>query len=145
MTDWSGGVQAQHSESAQVEAVIRASIGWAEDKDLELLYNSLVQDESLFIFHPNDGNTISGFDAFRRMAETVFMSPAFKATGFEIRDLRIGFSRSGTVACCSARLDDRGEWDGRPIGRESARWTGVLEKRERGRRIAQMHFSLPAD
>jgi ketosteroid isomerase-like protein len=73
------------------------------------------------------------------------MDPRFKATRFDVRDLRITRSRSGDVAWFSAILDDCGEWDGKPSCWLDTRWTGVLEKREGGWRIAQMHFSFATD
>jgi len=43
-------------------------------------------------------STIIGFEAFRQLAEKTWMSDAFKATDFAIRDLRLTFSKSGMVA-----------------------------------------------
>ena len=73
------------------------------------------------------------------------MNPAFKATGFEVRELRITLSKSGDVAWYSAMLDDFGEWAGTPTAWINARWTGVLEKRVGHWVIVQMHFSFPTD
>jgi len=140
---WDRPDAADDARRNEVEAVIRVSIAWAEGKRLHLLYDALAQDGRLFIFHPDEDSTIRGFTAFRRMAEDVFMDPAFAAAGHEIRDLRIDFSRGGDIAWFSARLDDRGTWEGRPIGWENARWTGVLEQSDERWRIVQMHFSLP--
>ena len=133
------------ADKAEVKKVIEASIGWAADKDLALLYSSLAQDSALFIFHPDSGSTIEGFDAFRKHAERVFMNEAFKATGFEIKDLGVTVSESGTVAWFHAYLDDFGEWKGEPVSWIGARWTGVLEKRKGKWVITQMHFSFPKD
>jgi hypothetical protein len=79
------------------------------------------------------------------MAERIFMNEAFKATGFDVRDLRITFSESATVAWFSALLDDHGEWDGQPSSWINTRWTGVLEKRDGHWVIVQMHFSFASD
>jgi ketosteroid isomerase-like protein len=107
-----------------------------------LLFNSVAQDSSFFIFHPDSGSTIVGFDAFRKMVDDVFMQDAFKATGSSIRDMRIDISKSGDVAWYSAILDDFGEWNGAPMAWRNARWTGVLERREGKWVIVQMHFSF---
>ena len=131
------------ADKAEVKKVIEASIGWALDKDLPLLFSSMAQDSAFFIFHPDSASTIEGFDAFRRYAERVFMNDAFKATGFEIKDLGVTFSESGTVAWFHAYLDDHGEWKGQPVSWINARWTGVLEKRGGKWVIVQMHFSFP--
>lgn len=132
-------------EKAAIEQVIRASIGWALDKDITALYDALAQDPDLFVFHPDSASTIVGFEAFKEMAEAVFLNPKFKATDFQVKDLRIHISRSGDAAWYSALLDDHGEWDGRKTGWDNARWTGVLEKRKGRWVLVQMHFSLPTD
>jgi len=128
-----------------VKEVIHHSIGWAMDKDVDLLYRSVARDADFFIFHPDSRSTIRGFKAFQGMVEKVFMNDAFKATGFDVRDLAITFSESGSVAWFSAILDDHGEWDGTPSSWTDTRWTGVLEKRDAGWVIVQMHFSFASD
>jgi hypothetical protein len=129
------------TERADVRQVIENSIGWALTKDTTVLFSSLAQDSAFFIYHPNAATTVVGWSEFLRAVPT-WMDPAFKATHFEVKDLRINFSRSGTVAWYSALLDDFAEWQGQPIGWENARWTGVLEKRDGRWFIVQMHFSF---
>jgi hypothetical protein len=73
------------------------------------------------------------------------MSPKFKATHFDLRNLRINFSRSGDVAWFSAILDDCGEWEGKPDCWKDTRWTGILEKRDGDWLIVQVHFSFASD
>ncbi|HSQ34451.1 MAG TPA: nuclear transport factor 2 family protein, partial [Candidatus Binatia bacterium] len=68
----------------------------------------------------------------------------FKMTGFEIRNLRLDVSSSGTVAWWSCILDEAASWAGRPVGWKDTRWTGVLEKRAGKWLIVQMHFSFAA-
>jgi hypothetical protein len=133
------------AERAKVERAVRTSIEWALTKDRQALFDCLTQDSTLFIFHPDSKSTITGFEAFRRLADGVFMDPRFKAMDSRIRDLRISLSKSGETAWFSCLLDDHGTWDGRPTGWDDARWTGVLEKRGGRWRIAQMHFSLASD
>lgn len=129
---------------ALIEKTIRASIGWALNKDRPLLESVLAHDDRLFMFQPDSRSTIAGWDQFVKQFDS-WMDPRFKATRFEIRDLRIDVSRSGNVAWWACVLDDLGEWDGKPVGWKDARWTGVLEKREKRWVIVQMHFSLAAD
>jgi hypothetical protein len=131
------------AEKREIAKVIETSIGWAANKDRDLLFNSVAQDSSFFIYHPDSASTIVGFDTFRQMVDELFMRPEFKATGHEVKDLRIHLSRSGDAAWFSAFLDDFSEWDGQPMGWVNARWTGVLEKRDGKWVIVQMHFSLP--
>jgi hypothetical protein len=129
------------AERAEIERIINNSIGWALTKDKDLLYSSLAQDSAFFIYHPTSRTTVAGWPEFEPLVE-VWMDPAFKATRFEVKNLRINLSESATVAWYSALLDDFGEWQGEPVGWEDARWTGVLEKREGRWVIVQMHFSF---
>ncbi|NJD18091.1 MAG: hypothetical protein FIA95_02235 [Gemmatimonadetes bacterium] len=128
------------ADRAAVERAIRASIGWALTKDRPLLERVMAHDEALFIFNP-DSSSVAGWDAFVKNFD-FWMDPRFKATSFDVRDLRVTFSRSGDVAWWSAILDDLGEWDGRPVGWKDTRWTGVLERRDQAWVIVQMHFSF---
>ncbi|MFC1725294.1 nuclear transport factor 2 family protein [candidate division KSB1 bacterium] len=131
------------SEKKEIKTAIEASIGWALDKDFNLLYSIMAQDDNFFIFHPDSASTITGFEPFKKMAETLFKNPKFKATDFKVKQLRMNISNSGDVSWFSAYLDDHAEWDGRPAGWDNVRWTGVLEKRGGKWVIVQMHFSFP--
>lgn len=124
---------------------ISASIGWALNKDTDLLYCSLVQDERFFIFHPDSQSTIHGFDQFKQHVERIFLNDAFCATGFEINALDVHIAEAGNIAWFSCLLDDRYEWDGQPGSWIDVRWTGVLEKQKDEWRIVQMHFSKASD
>ena len=128
-------------EKAEIRKVIDSSIGWALNKDKERLYNSLAQDSTFFIFHPDSTSTIFGFESFRELVENFFMNENFRATGYEIKDLHIDLAQSGQTAWFRALLDDLGEWRGRPTIWHNVRWTGVLEKRAGKWLIVQMHFS----
>jgi len=132
------------AEKTAISKVIDISIGWAANKDKDLLFNSVAQDSNFFIYNPNSHSDI-GFDAFKEMVESVFMDDRFKATGYDIRDLKINISNSGDVAWYRAILDDFGEWDGKPYAWKNTRWTGVLEKRDGRWVITQMHFSFASD
>lgn len=133
------------AEKTAIEKVIESSIGWAVDKNKDLLFGCFADDENLFYFSPGDNGTIRGRKAFIELTENFFMSDDFRAIGFDIRDLEINLSRTGEVAWYHARLDDFNEWKGQPADWEDVRWTGVLEKRNGGWVIVQMHFSFPAD
>jgi ketosteroid isomerase-like protein len=127
-----------------VEQTIRDSIGWALTKDRALLERIIAHDTDLFMFNPDSKSTTVGWDAFVKNF-AFWMDPRFKATRFDVRDLRTTFSRSGDVAWFSAILDDLAEWDGKPTGWKDTRWTGVLEKRDGTWVIVQMHFSFASD
>lgn len=131
-------------DRAEVERVIRDSIGWALTKDRPRLESILSNGDDLFIFQPTSEATVVGWESFLPAFE-FWMDPRFKATSFDVRDLRVSFSGSGDTAWFSALLDDRAEWDGRPVAWENTRWTGVLERREDGWVIVQMHFSFASD
>ena len=134
------------AELALVEKTINNHIKWPlPDKNTERLYNTIVKDSTFFIFHPDNASTIVGFDAFKKMVDNVFMNPACRPTGSEIKNLRVNLSRGGDVAWFSCSLNDYGEWDGRPYAWLNTRWTGVLEKQDGKWLIVQMHFSFASD
>ena len=131
------------SEEAVIAKVIHDNIGWALTKDRPLLEGTMAHDERLFIFNPDSSATI-GWEQFLKGFD-FWMDPRFKATGLDIRDLRIAISPSGVTAWWSCILDDLYEWDGRPGAWKDTRWTGVLEKRSGKWLIVQMHFSFASD
>ena len=131
-----------NNEEPEVARTIKNSIGWALEKDTTLLYNLISNDADLLIINP-DSSQIEGIEAFREITHTFWMNPKFKATHYEVKDLRISFSGNEDVAWFYCLLDDFGEWDGRKIGWENVRWTGVLEKVDEIWIIRQMHFSFP--
>jgi hypothetical protein len=78
------------AEKAIVEKVIHANIEWPfPEKDYERLYSTIAKDSSFFIFHPDSKSTIVGFQAFQELVKDLFMNPALKPTGSDIRDMRI--------------------------------------------------------
>ncbi len=126
-------------ELGRIEQAIRAVIGWAKNKDLKLLYETISGDENYLEVHPK-GDVVRGFSAFKQ-AERHWMSPDFKAVRFEIRDLRIKRSSGGDVAWFFCILDDINTWKEKPADWENTRWTGVLEKRDGRWVMVQQHFS----
>lgn len=131
-------------ERGTIQKIISDSIGWAQTKDLNRLFSIMAHDDDFFIFHPDSKSTVYGFEKFKGMSD-FWMNPNFKATDFAVKELKITFSQSGTVAWWSAYLDDHAEWKGKPIGWDNARWTGVIEKRDGDWVIVQMHFSFAKD
>ena len=129
----------------KVEKIISDSIGWALTKDINRLFSIVAQDEDFFICHPDSKSTTLGFEAFQQLGERMWLTNAFRATDFAIRELRVNFSTTGTVAWYSAYLDDHAEWNGKPGGWDNVRWTGVIEKRVDRWVIVQMHFSFATD
>jgi hypothetical protein len=127
-------------EIVSIEKAINGSIGWAKDKDFKLLYSIIANDSNYLEVDPNPG-IIRGFDEFKKN-EVFWGNPDFKAIGYEIRDLKISLSESGTVAWYYCMLDDINEWKGKPAEWRNTRWTGVLEKRDGRWVIVQMHFSF---
>ena len=128
------------TERKLVEHAIRSSIGWAKNKDINLLYSVIANDADYIEVDPGD-RIVRGFQEFRKN-ENFWMNPDFKAIRYEIRDLNMNFSQSGNVAWFFCILDDINEWKGQPANWENTRWTGVLEKREGNWVIVQMHFSF---
>lgn len=133
------------AEKAVITETIHNSIRWALNKNKDLLLNSVAQDADFFIYHPTTTSTIVGYPAFAEMVDRFFMREEFRATGYEIKNLRINLSRTGDVAWFSALLDDFGTWKNEPTDWINCRWTGVLEKRQERWVIVQMHFSFGTD
>jgi ketosteroid isomerase-like protein len=127
-------------EENEIKASIHSAIGWAKDKDFKLLYSVIANDTNYLEVDPNPG-LIKGFTEFKKN-ESFWGSPDFKAIRYEIRDLKINISESGTVAWFYCILDDINEWKGKPAEWRNTRWTGVLEKRKDNWVIVQMHFSF---
>jgi ketosteroid isomerase-like protein len=127
-------------EIAQIKQVINNSIGWAKTKDLNVLYSVIANDTAFLEVHP-ENKVVKGISEFKQ-AEKFWMNPDFKAVKFEIRDLNIRISQSGTVAWWYCILDDINEWKGQPANWENTRWTGVTEKRNGNWVIVQQHFSF---
>ena len=123
-----------------IKQVINNSIGWAQNKDLNLLYSVIANDTAFLEIHP-DNSIVRGISEFKE-SEKFWMNPDFKAIRYEIRDLNIHISQSGTVAWWYCLLDDINEWKGQPANWENTRWTGVTEKRDGKWVIVQQHFSF---
>ena len=130
-------------ELAAIEKTIHNSIGWAKNKDFNLLYSVIANDSSYIEVDPTPG-LIRGFQEFKKN-EAFWKNPDFKAIRYEIRDLKITLSHSGDVAWYYCILDDINEWKGNPASWMNTRWTGVLEKRNGKWVIVQMHFSFPSE
>jgi ketosteroid isomerase-like protein len=129
-----------NDEIAAISKSIHNSIGWAKNKDLDLLYSIIANDPAYLEVDP-ENRIVKGFDEFKK-AEKFWMSPDFKAIRYEIRDLTVTISESGTVAWWFCMLDDINEYKGRPASWENTRWTGVAEKRDGNWVIVQQHFSF---
>lgn len=127
-------------EKAKITEAIHDAIGWAKNKDFNVLYNVIANDSNYIEVQPSD-RVVWGFDEFKK-GEKFWGSPHFKAIRYDIRDLKINISNSGDVAWYYCMLDDINEWKGQPANWENTRWTGVLEKRDDKWVIVQMHFSF---
>lgn len=132
------------AEKAVIAKVINDSICWALTKDRALQESTMAQDENLYVVWTHSNSATRGWKDYVKQFES-WMSPRFKATATEVRDLHIVLSRSGDVAWFNATLDDLCEWDGKPCGARDIRWTGVLEKRNGKWVIVQEHGSQAAD
>ena len=132
-------------EKAIIKSVIEASIGWADNKDTTLLFNSVAQDEDFFYFSPDNASTVSGFKMFQEFTKQTFMGDHFKALWYKTKEMAINLSRSGDVAWWHCLLDDMGLWSGKEAGWKDVRWTGTLEKRDGKWVIVQMHFSFAVE
>ncbi len=127
-----------------IRKVLHDAFGWALTKNRDLFVSVFSNDEDFFSYFPDSKSTVLGWKQFEGVLDG-WMDPRNKASGFEIRNLRITISRSGDVAWFSAFVDDEGEFNGVPWGAKDIRWTGVLEKRQGDWRICQQHMSEAND
>ncbi len=136
-----GGLPPDRSEdSLAVSQAIHDCIGWAAEKDFDLLYSVIINGPSYLEVGPG-GRVTRGIDEFRKN-ESFWGSPDFKAIRYDIRDLSITISQGGDAAWFYCILDDINEWKGEPANWENTRWTGVLEKRDGRWVMVQQHFSF---
>jgi len=131
-------------DRAVIARIVYDSLAWAVAKDRARLEGIIAHDDDYFAFHPDGLEAVHGYEAFQA-GFALWLDPRFKAFPPDIRDYRCHLSRSGDVAWFSAIVDDCYTWDGQPGCWKDTRWTGVLEKRDAGWAIMQMHFSFAAD
>ena len=123
-----------------IKASINGAIGWAKNKDFNLLNSIIANDSNYLEVDPGPG-LIKGFSQFKRN-DSIWGSPDFKAVRYEIRDLTINIAEKGNVVWFYCILDDINEWKGQSASWMNTRWTGVLEKRGKRWIMVQMHFSF---
>ena len=129
------------SDLELVKEAINNIFGWAVNKDFDLFFNTISDDSSFVSVTPY--NRVK-FGAQAVKNDTAFWASSnFKAIRHELHDLRINFSKDGSVAWFFCILDDINTWKGEPASWEKVRWTGVLEKRDGKWRVVQQHFSWP--
>lgn len=131
------------AEIQKITAAVDACIGWAKDKDLDLLYSTVANDDEYLSVHPTS-RVVRGFEMFKE-AVPFWMNPDFQYVRHEITDLTIHLSKSGDAAWFYCMLNDMNTWKGEPANWENTRWTGVLEKRNSHWIIVQQHFSFAAE
>jgi len=132
------------NDEQQIIKALHDSFGWALTKDRVLFESVFARDDDFFTYFPDSKSTVQGWQQFEKFLED-WMDPRSKATGYNIRNLRLVISKTGDVAWFSALVDDEGEFDGKPWGARDIRWTGVLEKRSGGWKICQQHMSEAND
>jgi ketosteroid isomerase-like protein len=131
------------AEKEKVAQVISSVIGWAKDKDLELFYGSIANDEDYISVTPTK-RIIKRFEDVKQNVP-FWMSPDFKYVRHELKDLEIKFARCGEVAWFFCILDDINTYKGEPATWENTRWTGVVEKRDGKWVVVSQHFSFASD
>ena len=131
------------SDLEPVKEAINNIFGWAVNKDFNLFFNT-ISDDSNFVSVTPYNRVKFGAQAVKNDM-TFWASPNFKAIRHELHDLRINFSKDGSVAWFYCMLNDINTWKGEPANWENVRWTGVLEKRNGNWRVVQQHFSWPRE
>ena len=128
------------ADRAEITRVISSVIGWARDKNLDLFYGSIAQDDDYLSVTPGK-RVIKRFEDVKQNVP-FWMSPDFKYVRHELKELEITFARCGEVAWFYCVLDDINTFKGQPASWENARWTGVVEKRDGCWVVVQQHFSF---
>ncbi|MHA1966737.1 MAG: nuclear transport factor 2 family protein [Candidatus Hodarchaeales archaeon] len=128
----------------EISKILHDAFSWALTKDRALFERIFAKDDAFFSYFPDSKSTATGWNEFEKFLEG-WMDPRNIAKGFEIRNLKIVISQNKNVAWFSAIVDDEGEFDGEPWGAKNVRWTGILEKRDRGWKICQQHLSEAND
>jgi len=133
----------REAEKERIAQTISSCIGWAKDKNLDLFYSVIANDEDYISVTPGQ-RVIKRFEDVKQNVP-FWMSPDFKYVRHELKDLEITFARCGEVAWFYCVLDDINTYKGEPACWENTRWTGVVEKRDGRWVIVQQHFSFAAD
>lgn len=136
----SQGQLKNQNEKEIVAKTISSVIGWAKEKDLNLFYSVIANDTNYVSVSPGK-RVVKKFEDVKQNVP-FWMSPDFKYVRHELKDLRITFSRDGSVAWFFCILDDINTYKGEPASWENTRWTGVLEKRNGKWVVVQQHFSF---
>jgi ketosteroid isomerase-like protein len=134
----------QIKEVAAISKVLDNNTVWFKDKDFDLLFSTYTHGPDLFMYQPDSGSTISGFDEFVKYSEG-WKNPDLKYSGHKFYDLRVTISEAGDVAWFSCKIEDCWQRKDNPPKCLTSRYTGVLEKRDGKWLIVQQHFSLAAD
>jgi len=130
----------QEAERREVARVISSVIGWAKDKNLDLFFSAIAQDDDYISVTPGQ-RVIKRFEDVKQNIP-FWMSPDFQYVRHELKDLEIEFARCGEVAWFYCVLDDINLYKGEPANWENTRWTGVVEKRDGKWVVVQQHFSF---
>jgi hypothetical protein len=131
------------AERREIARVVSSVIGWAKDKDLDLFFGSIANDEDYISVTPGK-RVVKRFEDVKQSVP-FWMSPDFKYVRHELKDLEITFARGGQVAWFYCVLDDINTYKGEPASWENARWTGVVEKRDGKWIVVSQHFSFASD
>ena len=94
------------NEEEAITKTIQNAIGWANNKDINLLYNIIADDDKFLEVHPGD-KAVKGIRSLKMLK--FWMNPDSKAVRYEIKDLNITISKSGYVAWWFCILDDINE------------------------------------
>ena len=132
------------TEYAIVKKTIEGSTGWAIKRDFDYLFSIFADDEEFYQHWLTSESTLHGITAFKKYSER-WRRPDFRGTRYTFKDLRIHFSRSGTVAWYSCYLDDCVMIKGKELCAKDVLQTGVLEKRDGKWIHVQIHGSYPVD
>lgn len=140
LTAWRQAGPDPEKEKEEIARTVSSCIGWAKDKNLDLLYSVIAHDEDYISVSPG-ARVVKCFEDVKQNVP-FWMSPDFKYVRHELKDLEIKLARCGEVAWFYCVLDDINTYKGEPASWENARWTGTVEKRDGKWVIVSQHFSF---
>ena len=89
----------------EISKILHDAFGWALPKDRALFESIFANDDDFFSYFPDSKSTAIGWNQFENFLDG-WMDPRNIVKGFEIRNLRIVFSKNKEVAWFSAIVEN---------------------------------------
>jgi uncharacterized protein (TIGR02246 family) len=129
------------AEEAAVRAIVQASMGAWDRKDLAWFEASSAHDADQVNFGTDAAEYWVGWDAVRAAVKAQFA--ALSNARFTCRDVRVKVHPSGAVAWATYLWDGEGTSGGEPFSLKGVRATIIYEKRGGKWLAVSSHYSVP--